>query len=110
MAFEYNRILGIREGERLRGRSPLAHTRTCRRFADPMSATGARRAPGSGGHPLGRAGCAFEAGMPRLVGVVIATRYPFESTSYINRIDPLLPILEALHAAQQSGIRVPQVQ
>ena len=62
--------------------------------------------PGDSGSPV----IAFEAGMPRLVGVVIATRYPFESTSYISRIDPLLAILEALHAAQQSGIRVPQVQ
>jgi hypothetical protein len=62
--------------------------------------------PGDSGSPV----IAFEAGTPRLVGMVIATRYPFETTSYISRLDPLLPILEALHAAQQSGTRLAQVQ
>jgi len=42
----------------LRGRSPLAHTFACRRFAGRISGTVARRATGSGGLTLGRAGCA----------------------------------------------------
>lgn len=48
--------------------------------------------PGDSGSPV----IAFDAGTPRLVGVVIATRYPYEPASYISRLDPILPILEAL--------------
>jgi hypothetical protein len=51
--------------------------------------------PGDSGSPV----VAFDAGAPRLVGVVTATRQPFEAVSYISRLDPLLPMLEALQAS-----------
>jgi S1-C subfamily serine protease len=51
--------------------------------------------PGDSGSPV----VAFDAGKPRLVGVITATRQPFEAVSYISRLDPLLPILEALQAS-----------
>lgn len=50
--------------------------------------------PGDSGSPV----LAFVAGEPRLVGVVTATRHPFEAKSYFSRIDPLLPMLGALGA------------
>ena len=48
--------------------------------------------PGDSGSPV----LAFLEGRPWLVGIATATRYPVEPLSYISRIDPLLPILEAL--------------
>jgi hypothetical protein len=62
--------------------------------------------PGDSGSPM----LAFDAGVPHLVGVVTATRYPFESMSYISRIDPLLPLLEALQTAPTFVAQVAQVQ
>jgi hypothetical protein len=62
--------------------------------------------PGDSGSPV----LAFEGGKPRLVGVVIATRYPFETTSYISRLDPILPILEALQASRPLGTQVAHAQ
>jgi hypothetical protein len=58
--------------------------------------------PGDSGSPV----VAFDAGKPLLVGVVIATRHPFEPVSYISRVDPLLPILEALQAPPGLGTHV----
>jgi hypothetical protein len=62
--------------------------------------------PGDSGSPV----FAFDAGRPRLVGVVMATRYPFEAASYISRLDPILPILNALNTPGQPGIQVPHIK
>jgi hypothetical protein len=62
--------------------------------------------PGDSGSPV----VAFDAGEPRLVGVITATRQPFEAVSYISRLDPLLPILEALQASTSVSQRVAQVK
>ena len=58
--------------------------------------------PGDSGSPV----VAFDAGKPVLVGVVTATRHPFEPMSYISRIDPLLPMLEALQVPRPAGTHV----
>lgn len=58
--------------------------------------------PGDSGSPV----VAFDDGQPLLVGVVIATRHPFESVSYISRLDPLLPMLEALQVPQAFGTSI----
>ena len=50
--------LGIRKDDRFRGRSPTARTFACLRIAELVSKTVARRAPGSGGLTLSRAGFA----------------------------------------------------
>jgi hypothetical protein len=62
--------------------------------------------PGDSGSPV----VAFDAGEPRLVGVITATRQPFEAVSYISRLDPLLPILEALQTSAPSARRVARVK
>lgn len=62
--------------------------------------------PGDSGSPV----VAFDAGEPRLVGVITATRQPFEAVSYISRLDPLLPILEALQASTPLDQRMAQVK
>jgi V8-like Glu-specific endopeptidase len=62
--------------------------------------------PGDSGSPV----IAFDMGKPRLVGIVSATRHPLEAKSYISRIDSLLPILEALQAAFESGVQVAQAR
>jgi hypothetical protein len=62
--------------------------------------------PGDSGSPV----VAFDAGKARLVGVAIATRHPFEAVSYISRLDPLLPILEALQTPPHAGVRVAQAR
>jgi hypothetical protein len=61
--------------------------------------------PGDSGAPV----VAFDAGEPRLVGVITATRQPFEAVSYISRLDPLLPILEALQGSAALPRQVAQV-
>ena len=58
IAFRENRTLGIREDDRFRGRSPMAHTFACLRIAALVSKNGARLATGSGGLTLGRMGFA----------------------------------------------------
>jgi hypothetical protein len=65
-----------------------------------------RLIPGDSGSPV----IAFDGGTPRLVGVVTATRHPFEPVSYISRLDPILPILEALHAPVQPDTRLAQAR
>lgn len=62
--------------------------------------------PGDSGSPV----IAFDMGKPRLVGIVSATRQPLEAKSYISRIDSLLPILDALHAAFDSGVQMAQAR
>jgi hypothetical protein len=54
----HSSTLGIREDSRFRGRSPAARTFACLRIAARVSKNGARRATGSGGLTLGRAGFA----------------------------------------------------
>jgi Trypsin-like peptidase domain len=58
--------------------------------------------PGDSGSPV----LAFDAGIPQLVGIVTATRHPFEPVSYVSRLDPLLPILEALQNSLPSATRI----
>src|SRR5215510_9701664 len=58
IAFRENRTLGIREDDRFRGRSPMAHTFACLRIAALVSKNGARLATGSRGLTLGRMGFA----------------------------------------------------
>ena len=58
--------------------------------------------PGDSGSPV----LAFDSGIPQLVGIVTATRHPFEPVSYISRLDPLLPILEALQNSLPAATRV----
>jgi len=62
--------------------------------------------PGDSGSPV----VAFDMGQPRLVGIVSATRHPVEAKSYFSRIDPLLPILEALQHALASGVQIAHAQ
>jgi Trypsin-like peptidase domain len=62
--------------------------------------------PGDSGSPV----LAFDMGEPRLVGIVSATRHPLEAKSYISRLDSLLPILDALHTALDSGAQVAQAR
>lgn len=62
--------------------------------------------PGDSGSPV----VAFDMGTPRLVGIVSATRYPIEAKSYISRIDPILPILEALQGFLQAEAHIAQAE
>jgi len=97
VAFRQNRTLGIREDERFRGRSPTARTFACLRFADPISESGARLAPGSGGRTLGRAGCAPAGRCTKFHGG-IASSTPLRPTGPGRTILPIRSALVPPHA------------
>lgn len=62
--------------------------------------------PGDSGSPV----MAFDAGQPRIVGVVTSTRHPYEALSYIGRLDPILPIIEALQMSAPTVAHLAQAR